>query len=385
VIGKSGLTDTALGGIRDEQGNVVYEGGGRQGALQGWLGLSQNAALRLMQDAGYTYATKMVIAENGTRREEFSHWINTPGISRETMEALARTNREAYNIYKAAADNMNVQSNIQPLEDVEASTEGLQGGQRNTVLKLLDMYGQFQLEKARQNAILTAELGAWIGRGIKGLTSLLRGHETASPAVDVIEQEAATQPAPSSNVNNIGRIGNDYRGFLMQNEDWADKSLIKDARDGTEPTIGGVGCKLVAAAQMISTILGRRITPDTLVDEGVTDAKGNTSQTAIQKYLTDNGKTVDIDDWEKQLNAAKLNEIKNGASKTYILGRMKLAGDKDRPHWVMIEDFSVGADGVITYTVVGSSDNDATRTFNSAPGTTTAHGQIFRIETYTPR
>jgi hypothetical protein len=53
-------------------------------------------------------------------------------------------------------------------------------------------------------------------------------------------------------------------------------------------------------------------------------------------------------------------------------------------HWVVVEGYSVDANGIINYTVNGTSINDAGKTYTSGLNNdSTTTGTINRIETYT--
>jgi RHS repeat-associated protein len=175
--------------------------------------------------------------------------------------------------------------------------------------------------------------------------------------------------------NNIGQIDEAYRGYRMQNSDWASTEI-------GNTTIGAEGCKVTGASQIISTITGTAVTPDLLSE--LTDSNGNLSQNAITKEITDRGITVISDFWQNQLNINTLNTIKNDSSgTTYILVKANVGGGIGQ-HWVIIENFSAGPDGTITYTVNGTSNGDTGRTYTSGSNNnSSSQGTIIRIETYT--
>lgn len=94
------------------------------------------------------------------------------------------------------------------------------------------------------------------------------------------------------------------------------------------------------------------------------------------------------DNWEKQLSKEKLDEIAaNQKGTTYILGKAEdVFGG---PHWVVLEGYSVNANGQVEFDYNGTSDFDALNNRKYILGEPTAvqkannYHQISRIETYT--
>ena len=182
-------------------------------------------------------------------------------------------------------------------------------------------------------------------------------------------------------LSSIGQIPAPYNTFRMQKGGW-EKILLGPKNTPSNIKIEKEGCKVVGVSQIISTILGRAITPDVVALEA--DKNGFLTQEAIVALMIANGINVKVDHWEKQLNAETLNNIRDGEGITFILGRAELGGGYGE-HWVVITGYSVDTNGIINYTVNGTSENDEGRIYTSGDSSTVKEGKINRIETYTIR
>jgi RHS repeat-associated protein len=184
--------------------------------------------------------------------------------------------------------------------------------------------------------------------------------------------------------NNIGQIPAPYNDWRIQNDLWAEITI-------GPYTIGQSGCKVIAAAQVVSAIAGTEVTPAMMA--GYVDNEGNLSQAEILKAISDNapGTQVTPDYWEKKLDANRLNTIKsNSSGATYIIAKAIIGGGIGE-HYVVVTDYEVNADGKIEYTVSGSSINDygtinnggQDRTFTSGSNNNSvSQATVVRIETY---
>ena len=180
----------------------------------------------------------------------------------------------------------------------------------------------------------------------------------------------------------FGKIDSNYRGWLQQDDEWAEKSLSlndknnennkKTEDEDTDNTMAKQGCKVIAAAKILCTIMGNDSFAPSEFIEGenrIVDSEGNLSKENIIEAL-ENAKSapeVKLECFEWPLNEADLKELKHDPDYVhYILAHAWLGGGFGQ-HWVVIEDYTVLSDGTLEYQVVGSSENDEGRIFRSDP------------------
>ena len=179
----------------------------------------------------------------------------------------------------------------------------------------------------------------------------------------------------------IGLPMSPFNEYRMQDTSWADINIGDNYTIGNnEGTNIAAGCKIVAASQMVSTIVGDEITPDIIATW--TDTNGGLFRAAIADELTKRKVNVETDYWQNQLNSQTLDNIRSSEGTTYILGHANIGGGLG-DHWVLITDYTVGSNGTITYTVNPSSNNDIGRTFTSGSNyNSKRYATVDRIETY---
>lgn len=212
------------------------------------------------------------------------------------------------------------------------------------------------------------------------------------------ETPAERNAEEETKVYGFGKIDSNYRGWTQQDDKWADNFLSNE--EDEENIMGKQGCKVVAAAKMICTILGNdSFDPPRFIADGnrIVDSDGNLSQAAIigaiknaiAEAIPDAASRPEIksDYFENQLNETVLKKLKNDPEYlNYILGRAHVGGSVGQ-HWVVIEDYTVLPDGTIEYQVVGSSKKDEGRIFRSDPNfaTDSKKAYINKIEIYSVR
>jgi RHS repeat-associated protein len=173
----------------------------------------------------------------------------------------------------------------------------------------------------------------------------------------------------------IGQISAEY-DYTQQDAQWKDEKL------GTSTiSVEKEGCKVTAAAEIISTILDETVNPGNVAKN--TDGGGFLTQAAVANRMESEGIIIETDYWEKGLTPEKLTEIKNSEDTVYIIAKADLGGGLGE-HWVVITDVNC-VNGVVTYTVSGTSVNDKGRVYSSmyALNNTGRYGVITKIETYT--
>lgn len=162
--------------------------------------------------------------------------------------------------------------------------------------------------------------------------------------------------------------------------------------DDKNNTMAKQGCKVIAAAKILCTIMGNEdFDPSRFIEEEnrIVDSEGNLSKENIIEAL-ENAKSapeVKLECFEWPLNEADLKELKHDPDYVhYILAHAWLGGGLGQ-HWVVIEDYTVLPDGTIEYQVVGSSKKDEGRIFRSDPNfaTDSKKAYINKIEIYSVR
>ena len=226
--------------------------------------------------------------------------------------------------------------------------------------------------------------------------------DTAAAGEETVHSEAASADEENQTEEELlygfGKIDSNYRGWIQQDDKWADNFLSNE--EDEENIMGKQGCKVVAAAKMICTILGNdSFDPPRFIADGnrIVDSDGNLSQAAIigaiknaiAEAIPDAASRPEIksDYFENQLNETVLKKLKNDPEYlNYILGRAHVGGSVGQ-HWVVIEDYTVLPDGTIEYQVVGSSKKDEGRIFRSDPNfaTDSKKAYINKIEIYSVR
>ena len=226
--------------------------------------------------------------------------------------------------------------------------------------------------------------------------------DTAAAGEETVHSEAASADEENQTEEELlygfGKIDSNYRGWTQQDDKWADNFLSNEVDE--ENIMGKQGCKVVAAAKMICTILGNdSFDPPRFIADGnrIVDSDGNLSQAAIigaiknaiAEAIPDAASRSEIksDYFENQLNETVLKKLKNDPEYlNYILGRAHVGGSVGQ-HWVVIEDYTVLPDGTIEYQVVGSSKKDEGRIFRSDPNfaTDSKKAYINKIEIYSVR
>ena len=120
----------------------------------------------------------------------------------------------------------------------------------------------------------------------------------------------------------FGKIDSNYRGWLQQDDEWAEKSLSlndknnennkKTEDEDTDNTMAKQGCKIIAAAKILCTIMGNEDFDPSKFIEGenrIVDSEGNLSKENIIEAL-ENAKSapeVKLECFEWPLNEADLN------------------------------------------------------------------------------
>ena len=152
------------------------------------------------------------------------------------------------------------------------------------------------------------------------------------------ETPAERNAEEETKVYGFGKIDSNYRGWTQQDDKWADNFLSNE--EDEENIMGKQGCKVVAAAKMICTILGNdSFDPPRFIADGnrIVDSDGNLSQAAIigaiknaiAEAIPDAASRPEIksDYFENQLNETVLKKLKNDPEYlNYILGRAHVGG-----------------------------------------------------------
>ena len=166
----------------------------------------------------------------------------------------------------------------------------------------------------------------------------------------------------------------------------------KTEDEDTDNTMAKQGCKVIAAAKILCTIMGNdSFNPSKLIkgENRIVDPDGNLSKEAIAGAL-ENAKSapeVKLECFEWPLNKADLEELKHDPDYVhYILAHAWLGGGFGQ-HWVVIEDYTVLPDGTLEYQVIRSSKNDEGRIFRSDPdfATDDKKAYINKIEVFSVR
>ena len=182
-----------------------------------------------------------------------------------------------------------------------------------------------------------------------------------------------------------GRVDETYRNTNMQQY----KETEVDKKMNGSNLFSLVGCKMQAAAKMVSTILGKTFSMEQINDTFDTNKDGLLPRDEIEagiKQNLPNGKSVKMDYWELSLSKEILDkEIPALGGTTYVLGRAEdVHGGQ---HWVVLEGYSVNGFGQVQFDVNYTSANDKNfgRTYilgQPNENQTNTH-RISKIETFT--
>ena len=187
--------------------------------------------------------------------------------------------------------------------------------------------------------------------------------DTATAGEETVHSEAASADEENQTEEELlygfGKIDS-----IQQDDEWAEKSLSlndknnennkKTEDEDTDNTMAKQGCKVIAAAKILCTIMGNEDFDPSKFIEGenrIVDSEGNLSKENIIEAL-ENAKSapeVKLECFEWPLNETVLKKLKNDPEYlNYILGRAHVGGSVGQ-HWVVIEDYTVLPDGTIEY------------------------------------
>ena len=131
----------------------------------------------------------------------------------------------------------------------------------------------------------------------------------------------------------FGKIDSNYRGWLQQSlNDKNNENNKKTEDEDTDNTMAKQGCKVIAAAKILCTIMGNEDFDPSRFIEGenrIVNSEGNLSKENIIEAL-ENAKSapeVKLECFEWPLSEADLKELKNDPEDVnYILGNAWLGG-----------------------------------------------------------
>lgn len=165
----------------------------------------------------------------------------------------------------------------------------------------------------------------------------------------------------------------------------ADKSMNGNTSFSLE------GCKMEGASKLLTEITGNHVDITEVNNKYDKNKDGLMTQEEITAAIKDklpDGKKIKTDYWEVTLSKEKLDAIANSTEgTTYVLGRAEdVHGGQ---HWIVLEGYSVNANGQVEFDYNGTSINDANNNRKFVLGDLTDYQKkhnyhtISKIETYT--